>query len=355
MPHKRISTMICLSLILCFLFLAALSACAAESSTFTVDSGGIRISITQPWSLSTRGLVDQPDHVLSLDLYDEKEGEIAGGGMVRVFPYQDDPFPDQEELRRMDTEALSTLVAYYHKYYLKFPPNEEADPPVVEEINGVTGVAVRQEKETEDTSSKHFSIGYYFPFKNKFVYLGADVTGDNTAGDALERISAFFVPHTSFPADMTAVHSGGMTLACPRSWSAAVGGIISDPTWATLTKEDEDEDTIAKVTVFPPVAAGALPTSMEKRLRAAHSILGTNAKTKNITLLGEQQATVGKFPAALTRAQVAVDGEKPMFVELRDIAVGDTTITMATRYTDELDKETEEELAGIYASFTNSR
>ena len=352
MSHKRISATICLPLTVCFLFLAALAAHAAGGSTFTVDSGGIRISITQPWSLSTGDLIGRPDHVLSLTLYDEEAGVIAGSGGVSVFPYQDDPFPDQEELRRMDTEALSTLVNYYSEYYLKNPPEGEAELPALEEINGVTGVVVRKKKDTGDASAKDFSIGYYFPFKNKFVYLSAGVTGDDAAGDALERISASFVPDTSSPADMTTVHSNGMSLSCPRSWSVAVGGIISDPTWATITKEDENEDTIAKVTVFPPVAAGNAPAGMEERLRATHSILGTNSPTKSIAPLGVQQTTVGKFPATLTRVQVVVDGEKPMLVELRDIAVGDTIVTIATRYTGTLSEKDTEELKAVYASFT---
>ncbi|MDR1490303.1 MAG: hypothetical protein LBS65_07460, partial [Desulfovibrio sp.] len=339
---------------LCFLLLAALSAHAAEGSTFTVESGGIRISITQPWSLSTRALIGQLDYVLSLKLYDDEEGVIAGGGVVSVFPYQDDPYPDREELRRMDTEALTTLVAYYHEYYLKFPPEDEADPPVVEEINGVTGVVVRKKKDTEGASAKDFSARYYFSFKNKFVYLGADVIGDDAAGELFKRIFASFVPQTSSPADMTTVHSDGMGLSCPRSWPVAVGGSISDPTWAMLAKEDENEDTIAKVTVFQPVAAGNVPTGMEERLRAAYSILETNSPTKSITPLGVQQTTAGDFPATLTRVRVAVESEskKTMLVELRDIAVGDTIVTMVTTYANKPSKETEKELEAVYASFT---
>jgi hypothetical protein len=333
-----------------------LSAHAAEGSTFTVESGGIRISITQPWSLSTRGLIDQPDHVLSLTLYDDEEGVIAGDSVVSVFPYQDDPYPDQEDLRQMDTEALTTLVAYYHENYLKLPledEEDELDPPVVEEINGVTGVVVRKKKDTEDASAKDFSVRYYFSFKNKFVYLGANVIGDDAAGELFKHIFASFVPQTSSPADMTTVHSGGMGLSCPRSWPVAVGGIISDPTWAVLTKEDENEDTIVKITVFPPVVASNVPTGMEERLRTAYSILETNSPTKSITPLGVQQTTAGDFPATMTRVQVAVESEseKTMLVELRDITVGDTIVTMVTTYANKPSKETEKELEAVYASF----
>ena len=93
-------------------------------------------------------------------------------------------------------------------------------------------------------------------------------------------------------------------------------------------------------------------------VRDEHNILGTNLPTKRITPLGVQQTTVGKFPASLTRVRVVVEDEndKPILVELRDIPLGDTTVTIATRHADTLSekdrKELGKELEALYASFT---
>jgi len=354
-PHKRIVTLIRLPLTLCFLFLMALPAHAAEGATFTVDSGGIGISITQPWSLSTSAVRDEPDR-LSFTLYDEEEGVIAGGGGVSVYPLQDSAVPGQEELRKLDARALLPLVGYFRKHYLKTHPEHEIVFPAVEEINGFAAIVIH--KDENAPAPKIFSTSYYFSFSNKLVYLSGDVNGDDATGELFKRICASLVPQTSSPADMTTVRSNGMGLSSPRSWSVTVGGIISDPTWAIIRKEDENEATIAEVTVFPPVASGNVPTGMEERLRAEHNILGTNLPTKRITPLGVQQTTVGKFPASLTRVRVVVEDEndKPILVELRDIPLGDTTVTIATRHADTLSEKDREELGkeleALYASFT---
>ena len=354
MPHIRISAMIHLPMIVCFLFLAALPARAAGGSTVTVESGGIRITITQPWSLSTSAESDGRDDLLTLTLYDEDEGVISGGGQVSAYSLQDDPLPNQEDVRRMDTEELSFLVDYFTKNYVKDSPEDGAGLPAVEEINGFAAIVVRTKRNTGDASLHDFSFNYYFPSASKYVYLSLGMTGDDAAGGLLERIAASFAPRTSSPADMTTVRSDGMGVSCPRSWSASAGGSINDPTWAILEKEDGNQRTIASVTVFSPVAAGTLPMGMEERLRAAHSILGTGADTKSITPLGTKQTTVGDFPATLTRMRVVVELEsvKPAIVELRDIAVDDRIVTIATRYTDTLSEKDNEELEAVHASFT---